>query len=113
MDITDASRQAVRGSIALEILNTNGASLLRPGRPIIYYPRDRRMMLCSLRLEPKLTFDQRRASTGLTMSNAYIKKIAKENGLSHWRTKLRPALTEEVAALRLAWCLARRHWKTP
>ena len=27
---TDASRKAVRGSIALEILNTNGASLPRP-----------------------------------------------------------------------------------
>ena len=57
MGMTDASRKGVRGSIALEILNTNGASLPRPGRPIIYNPRDKRSMLRCLRLEPKLTFD--------------------------------------------------------
>jgi hypothetical protein len=42
---TLASRKAVRGSITLEILNTNSASLPRPGRPIIYNPRDKRSML--------------------------------------------------------------------
>ena len=55
--ITNASRKGVRGSITLEILNTNGASLPRPGRLIIYDPRDKRSMLRCLRLEPKLTFD--------------------------------------------------------
>ena len=109
---TDASRKAVRGSIALEILNTNGASLPRPGRPIIYDARDKRSMLRCLRLEPKLTFDQRWEATGLNMSNGTIKNIARENSLSHWRAKARPALTPEVAALRLTWCLKRRHWKT-
>ena len=112
MESTLASRKAVRGSIALEILNTNGASLPRPGRPIIYDPRDKRLMLRCLRLEPKLTFDQRREHTGLDMSNTTIKTIAKENGLHHWRATTLPALTPEVAALRLAWCSKRRHWRT-
>jgi hypothetical protein len=49
IDLTNVSRQGVRGSIALEILNTNRASLPRPGRPIIYYPRDKRIMLRTLR----------------------------------------------------------------
>jgi hypothetical protein len=87
MDLTDASRQGVRGSIALEILNTNGASLPRPGRPIIYHPRDRRIMLRTLRFQPKLTFDQRRTTTGINMSNTYIKNLARENGILHLRAK--------------------------
>jgi hypothetical protein len=109
MQSTLASRKAVRGSIALEILNTNSASLPRPGRPIIYDPRDKGSMLRCLRLEPKLTFDQRRERTSLDMSNTTIKTITKENGLYHWRAKTRPALTPKVAALRLAWCLKRRY----
>ena len=56
-------------------------------------------MLRCLRLEPKLTFDQRREATGLDMSNGTIKNIARENGLSHWRAKARLALTPKVAAL--------------
>ncbi len=110
--ITNASRKGVRGSIALKILNTNSASLPRPGHPIIYNPRDKRSMLRCLRLEPKLTFDQRRERTGLDMSNSTIKTITKENRLHHWRAKTRPALTPEVTALRLTWCLKRRHWRT-
>ena len=96
------SRGAVRGTIALEILRTNGNSLPRPGRPKLYHPRDQRAMLRNIRSYPKLTFQQRREDTGLTMSNTYIKKIASENGLHHWRAKKRPELTAKVAALRLA-----------
>ncbi|KAG0645717.1 hypothetical protein D0Z07_7816 [Hyphodiscus hymeniophilus] len=40
-DSINASRSVIRRSIALDILNTIGASLLRPGRPIIYSPRDK------------------------------------------------------------------------
>jgi len=110
MESTNTSRSVVRRTISIDIINNNGAALPRPGRPIIYSPRDKRLMLRSLRLEPKLTFDQRRASTGLDMSNSTIKSIAKENGLHHWRAKSRPALTPAVAALRLAWCKKREHW---
>jgi hypothetical protein len=79
IDLTNVSRQGVRGSIALEILNTNGASLPCPGRLIIYYPRDKRIMLRTLRFQPKLTFDQRRTITGIDMSNTYIKNLIREN----------------------------------
>jgi len=110
MESTNTSRSVVRRTISIDIINNNRAALPRPGRPIIYSPRDKRLMLRSLRLEPKFTFDQRRASTGLDMSNSTIKSIAKENGLHHWRAKSRPALTPAVAALRLAWCKKREHW---
>ena len=102
IEATNLSRSSIRGAIALDILNTNRASLPRPGRPIIYDPRDRRAMLRNIRLHPKLTFDARREATGLDMSNSYIKGLARSEGLTHWRAKKRPELTEEVAALRLA-----------
>ena len=68
-------------------------------------------MLRYLRLEAKLTFDQRWEAVGLDMSNRTIKNITRENGLSHWRVKARLALTPKVAALWLAWCLKQRHWR--
>jgi hypothetical protein len=106
------SRKAVRGAIALHILNTNGNSLPRPGRPFVYNERDRRMMLRNLRRYPKLTFQDRRDDTGLNMSNSYIKNLARNYGLSRWRAKKRPELTEKHAAERLLWCRIRAHWTT-
>jgi hypothetical protein len=42
------SRGTVRGTIALQKLKTNRASLPRPGRPLIYDDRDQRTMLRNL-----------------------------------------------------------------
>jgi hypothetical protein len=56
MEAMRSSRSVVRGAIALYILNTNGNSMPRPGRPRIYLERDRRATLRNLRLYSKLTF---------------------------------------------------------
>jgi hypothetical protein len=102
MNATNTSRKTVQGFICLEILNTNGASLPRPGQPVIYNPYHKRVMLQNLQGFPKLTFNERHKQTGLDMSNSTIKLIARSNKLYYWRVKLRPELTPEVAALRLA-----------
>jgi hypothetical protein len=81
MNATNTSRKAVRGSICLEILNINGASLPRPGWPVIYDPYHKRVMLRNLRGFLKLTFDERREQTGLDMFNSTIKLIARSNRL--------------------------------
>jgi hypothetical protein len=44
------------------------------------------------------------------MSNSYIKNLARENGLYHWRAKKRPELTEKHTAERLLWYKCRAHW---
>jgi hypothetical protein len=67
-------------------------------------------MLKNLRLYPKLTFDQRRAETGLVCKNTWLKDLARANGLHHWRAKKRPELTPEIALLRYDWTRARAHW---
>ena len=53
---TKHSRMAVRGTIALETSRTDGASLPRSGRPIVYNDRDQRIMLRHIQLHPKSTF---------------------------------------------------------
>ena len=67
-------------------------------------------MLRNLRIYPKLTFQQRREDTSLKMSNSYIKNLARENGLHHWRAKKRPEITAKHAAERLLWCKCRARW---
>jgi hypothetical protein len=49
-------RGTVRGILALETLRTNGSSIPRKGRPLLYSNRDRRIMLKNLRSYPKLIF---------------------------------------------------------
>jgi hypothetical protein len=44
INATNTSRKAVQGSICLEILNTNSASLPRPGQLVIYDPYYKRVM---------------------------------------------------------------------
>ena len=44
------------------------------------------------------------------ISNGAITRILKAVGIWHWRCKKRPYLTDEVAAKRLAWCLAWKDW---
>jgi hypothetical protein len=70
-------------------------------------------MLRNLRLVPKAKFEDRRKATNLKMSNSYIKNLARANGLSHWRAKKRPELSEANAAARLLWCRCRAHWDIP
>jgi hypothetical protein len=104
------SRGAVRRTLDLANSRSNGASLSRSGRPIVYSIREKRMMLRSLRIYPKLTFAQRREDCGTEMSNTSIKNLARANNITHWKAKKRPALTEEHAGLRLLWCKCRAHW---
>ena len=83
VDVIKRGHDSVQGAIALDILNTNSNSLPRPSRPRLYSDRDRRTILRNLRAFPKITFQQRREDTGLTMSNSYIKNIVYENSLKH------------------------------
>jgi hypothetical protein len=104
------SRGAVRSTLRLQNINTDGTSQPRSGRPSLYDIRDQRMMLRHMRKYPKSTFKDRRKETGLEMSNSTIKRLARENGLHHWRAKKRPELSDKNAAERLLWCRCRVHW---
>jgi hypothetical protein len=106
------SRGAVRRTLESVHTRDNSYTLPRSGTPKKYTSRARRRMLYCLRNHPKLTYEQRRTATGLKMSDSYIRDLALKEGLTHWRAKKRPELTQEVADKRLLWCRCRAHWKT-
>jgi len=106
------SRGAVRRTLESIQLREDGKSKPRSGAPLKYTSRARRRMLLNLRTHPKMTYEQRRKDTGLTMGDDYIHDLAEAEGLRHWRAKKRPELTPKVAAERLLWCKCRAHWKT-
>ena len=103
------SRSAVQGTIERHKSRPNGLSAPRPGHPPKFTLRETRTMLRCVRLYPKMTFAERRAHCNTEMSNSHIKNFCREIGLSHWRAKKRPELSEEHAKLRFEWCQIRRH----
>jgi hypothetical protein len=94
----ELSRGVVRRTLDSIQLRDEGHSLPRSGPKLKYDSRSRRRMILCLRNHPKLTYAQRREHTGLKMSNSYIYNLATSEGMTHWRAKKRPELTEAHAA---------------
>ena len=95
------SRGAIRHTLETLQHRNEGTPTPKSGTPVKYDSRSRRRILRCLRNHPKMTYEQRRESTGLKMSDSYIYRLATENGLTHWRAKKRPELTEAVVEQRL------------
>jgi transposase len=102
-------RGVVRRTLELVHTRDNGLTLPRSGTPKKYTNQARRRMLYCLRNHLKLTYEQRWTTTGLKISDSYIRDLALKEGLTHWRAKKRPELTQEVANKRLLWCRCRAH----
>jgi len=104
------TRSAVRYTISIDPLRNEGISQPRAARKKSYTNAEERLIIRHVRLNPKDTYKQVKEACQLSFSNSTIKRILKAHGIGNWRAKRRPLLTEEHAAKRLAWCLARRHW---
>ena len=81
-------------------------NLPRSGRPRIYDDRDERAVVRQVRLSPKMRYDDLRKATGLEFSNKVLRGILNDYGIINWRSKRRPALTEAIASIRLAFARA-------
>jgi len=88
----------------------DGESSSRIGRPKLYSERDERQILRTVRLNPHLTYRQLQNQLPIKLSHDTIYRILKQNNITNWRAKKRPALTEEHAALRLAWAKEHKDW---
>ena len=95
------SQGAIRRTLESIHTRDEGYTLPRSSTPLKYTSRARRRMLQYLRSHPKMTYERRRETTGLKMSNSYIRELAIAKGLKHWRAKKRPELTLVVATERL------------
>jgi transposase len=97
-------------TIQLDLTRHEGASLPRTPRKKSYTEADERILLRHVRLNPKDTYAKIKIACGLACSKSTLRKILKEHGITNWRAKRRPFLTEKNAAARLKWCLERQHW---
>ena len=104
------SKGAIQYTLDHKESRPGGLSAPRCSHPPKYTLRETRKMLRCVRIYPKMTFDERRAHCDTKMSNSHIKNLCRETGLSHWRAKKRPKLSEEHAKLHYKWCQIRQHW---
>lgn len=78
---------------------------LRSGRPRKYSDRDKRLVLRIIRNELALTYAELKKQTNLNLSHETLRRILTTNGITNWCAKMRPALTEAIARLRLEFAL--------
>jgi Transposase len=102
--------QTIRDTISNEHLQPHGLSRPKPGKPVEYSPQDERSVLRFIRSNPKTKYSVIKEACGLEISYGSIKRILRKNGVSTWRAKKRPELTEVLAAKRLAWAIIRKDW---
>ncbi|KAK0512441.1 hypothetical protein JMJ35_005569 [Cladonia borealis] len=107
---TKLPKTTVRTAVLNASLQQNGESRPRSGRPSIVTDRDRRHVIRTARVNPRITYQKLQEETQLNFSHSTFYRILREYGLTNWLAKQRPLLTEEVAAKRLAWCRERRRW---
>jgi transposase len=110
--LLNVSRGAVRSTIKLDSLRNNGYPQARSGRPKGYSEATERQILRHVRLNPKDTYLQLISACDLTIKKTTIKSILTRHGITNWRARRRPFLTEANAAKRLAWCLKHRGYTT-
>ena len=108
-DLLKISCRAIRSTLSLDDIRNEGESQLRIGRPKSYTEAEERLLLRHVRLNPKDSYAQVKEACDLSLSRNTIKKILAEHGITNWRARRRPFLTEENAAKRLAWCLKHRY----
>ena len=86
-------------------VSLNGSTLSKPrnGRPKKYTDRSQRAIMRIIKSNPKITYAALLERLGSQFSKATIYRILKAHGVTNWRAKKRPLLTEQHAALRLAF----------
>lgn len=82
----------------------------RSGRPRKLTVRDERHILRIARREPRITYRDLIAKSGVAVSHDTIYRLLREAGIINWIAKKRPFLTPEVAGKRYAWALEHEHW---
>lgn len=83
----------------------NHANKARSGRPRKWNKRDETHILWIIRKQPKLTYEDLAKESGLDLKRDTLRVILEKNGITHWRAKRRPHLSEEVARLRLQFAI--------
>ena len=101
----------VRSTILLRDLRPqDGGVQPRSGRPKKLSDRDERILLRTVRLDPKITYLQLSKQLDLNISRSTYQRVLVHYNIRKWLAKKRPALTEDLAADRLAWARIHVTW---
>jgi len=103
-------KSTVFTTIRRDPIRNDGRSRPRSGRPHKYTERFKRSVIREVRQIPKISYAGIRAALQSEISDTTIRVILDEVGITHWRAKKRPFLTQEVAKKRYDWCIARKDW---
>ena len=106
----DLSRATIQSTLRRDLSQQDGKSSKRSGRPSIVTPQTRRLILRNVRKDPKISKKELHSYIGTNLSMQTMHRILKTEGITKWRAKKRPILTEEHAAARLAWALEHKDW---
>jgi hypothetical protein len=107
----DLAESTIKYTIKIDPLRIEGFSIPKAPRQKSYTDADERVLLRHVRLNPKDTYQQTIDACRLSCKRETVKKILKRHGITNWRCKRRPELTEAHAAKRLAWCLKYKDWR--
>ena len=100
----------VRSTLQKAPQRKNGISASRSGTPKAYSRYERMKIIRFARIHLKATYAQLKSETRVKISIDTIRRILKEVGITNWRVKQRPELTEALVTKRLAWCKVRENW---
>ena len=109
-DLLKVSRGAVRSTIQLDHVRHEGNPQVRSGRPKEYSEATIRKIIRHVRLQLKDSYAELIRACDLSIKRTTIKSILSQHGITNWRARRRPLLTEANVAKRLAWCLEHRYW---
>jgi transposase len=100
----------VYSTVKADLLRDEGNTRKRTGRPIKYTDREVRALVRYVRRNPKDTYQQVRNAFGWKYANHTLQRMLEPSGITNWRCRRQPFLTEKTACLRYNWCRARKHW---
>ncbi len=108
--LTNCTPGTVATTLQLNTLRNDGKTRPRSGRPSKLTRYDKRLILRTIRRNPKLTYAALKIETGVTVSRSTLYRMLKDEGISNWLAKKRPLITPQVAAKRLKWAKKYRNW---
>ena len=107
----NVSPRSVYGIAKRYEYQASGRSLPRSGRPRKLTTRDIRLLLRIIDIDPFVTSEELRISTGLSCSTRTIRRKLVRRGIQHYRARRRPKISEANTVKRLAF--ARRYVGKP
>jgi hypothetical protein len=100
----------VYSTVKADLLRDEGNTRKRTGRPIKYTDREVRALVRYIRRNPKDTYQQVRNVFGWKYANYTLQCMLEPSGITNWRYRRRPFLTEKTVRLRYNWYRARKYW---